>query len=429
VHPVWILGSETMRSSNSGGVKAPQFERSGDFSRGSFFLNQDGARANEPPAGAGQNSTASVGPPPLPGRAEWREPDAMEPGATALARPRVSLGSPSSVSPLPVGPPPSHAGQPKLVHAQSLPVGQPNRVSAKSLPVSAAGPRGILRRIGSVDVTRPQSAESEENGGARGAGPAGPAAPGRALIPPPAEQSLVTVAYVVEHGLDLCDRFEALRNLQTAILSANRLSSLSPLYWLPHLRFLDVSDNSIQHVLPAPSRPPGFKRLAVLYLHRNLVKRPGNLEMLGQAQAVRALTLYDNPISRDEYYRPAVFDAIPGLLALDTKIKIPHDHFVSASASAEVVVDPELLALANASSKKAAATPTSDVITVHSDPLQKHHVMMRYAKGDMGDMEREFKLEILKARNPRDRFNHESMVGWALRRCLCHAEERDTGAE
>ena len=413
-----------MRSSNSGGVKAPQFERSGDFSRGSFFLNQDGARAKVLPAGAGKDETARAGPSQLHSRAEWREPGAMEPVATALARPRVSLGSPLS----PIGPPP---GQPKLV--QSLSVGQSQRVHAQSLTESAVGTRGtgILRRIGSIDVTRTPAAPSEDNGGSRRAGPMGqgPAATGKARIPPAAEQSLVTVAYIVEHGLDLCDRFEALRNLQTAILSANRLSSLSPLYWLPHLRFLDVSDTSIQHILPAPSRPPGFKRLAVLYLHRNLVKRPGSLEMLGQAQAVRALTLYDNPISRDEYYRPAVFSAIPGLLALDTKIKIPHDHFVSASVSAEVVVDPELFALANASSRKAAATPKSDVITVHSDPLQQHHVKMRYAAGDMGDVEHEFKLEILKARNPRDRFNHESMVGWALRRCLCHAEERDAGAE
>ena len=173
-----------------------------------------------------------------------------------------------------------------------------------------------------------------------------------------ASDQQVHIAYFVETGLGLCDRFSALKNLQIACLCANRLASLGALQFLPHLRILDVSDNSVQFVVNSSAgNPTGFRRLSVLYLHRNLVRRAHGLEGLTQAIHLRILTLYGNPISRDEYYRPSVFNAVPSVLALDGHPKIPHDFFISASSSEDPTLDTELVALARKHSDVQAHAP------------------------------------------------------------------------
>ena len=392
------------------------FEQSGDFERGVFFLPR--AAEAQAPAGRG-DAPASAEQPRQAVAAEWHEPGgALEPGAHAVGRRRVLLAD----APRPgegVGP---ASGLPPSPGPDGVRGILKRKGSTPAVSRTGSSESPSLKRIGST-VSRTNSSESLS----RPLSP--PPAPERALSLLPAHQSQVRVAYMVEHGLDICDRFAALQNLQTAILCANRLSALGPLAELPHLRLLDVSDNSIQHVMGVSGRPRGFKRLAVLFLHRNLVKRPGALAMLGQARTVRALTLYGNPLAKDEFYRPGVFSAIPGLLALDFKLKIPHDNYIFASTSAEVVVDLELLALAKGG-HQAAATAQAHVTTVHSDPLHVHHVAARSVNQNFNDVEREFKLEILKARVPRDHLNREIMVGWALRRySIYHTEEKGAGAE
>ena len=155
----------------------------------------------------------------------------------------------------------------------------------------------------------------------------------------------------------------------------------------------------------------------MLYLHGNLVRRTNGLEALAKSKCLRVMSLHNNPIASDEFYRSSVFRAIPTLIALDGHPKIPHDNFLNASASSEGILDPELVALARKMVKPAVQAVV--VTTMHSDPLQGHLKELRGRQQlSLEEFEREFKMKILKARDLRDSNNRDLFVGWALRRFL-----------
>ena len=234
---------------------------------------------------------------------------------------------------------------------------------------------------------------------------------------PPEQQ--IDIVYMVECGFSACDHLSRLAHLRIVYLCSNRLSSLFPLAQLPHLELIDASDNSLQF-MPSSGSPLFFRNLAVLYLHRNLFRRATSLGGLAQCKHLRVLTLRQNPVALDEFYRPSVFSAVPCLLALDGLAKVPHDSFIMASASdGEEEIDPFLLALAKKGSRAACTSAPVQLTTVHSDPLQVHMAQYRQGRENLSqaEVEHDFKLSLLKARNPRVR-GVEIMVGWALKRFL-----------
>jgi hypothetical protein len=242
----------------------------------------------------------------------------------------------------------------------------------------------------------------------------------------------VKVAYIVEQGLDLDERLSAMRNLKIACLCANRITSLQTLGLLQHLELLDVSDNLVQFI--APTQTVLFRQLHVLYLHRNMVRRTNSLKGLENTQHLRILTLKGNPVDKDEYYRPGVFSAVSSLIILDGNPKIPHDYAIAASqALAEKNLDPELVALANGETISGSVHEKIQEATVHrlgvildmtleqKEMPKLHQKHVRRVQTEQ-ELEKNFKISILHARNPRDRFNHEFMVDWILRRSV-HARD------
>ena len=242
----------------------------------------------------------------------------------------------------------------------------------------------------------------------------------------------VKVAYVVEQGLDLDERLSAMKNLKIACLCANRITSLQTLGLLQHLELLDVSDNLVQFI--APAQTVLFRQLHVLYLHRNMVRRTNSLKGLQNTQHLRILTLTGNPVDKDEYYRPGVFSAVPSLIILDGNPKIPHDYAIAASqALGERNLDPDLVALAKGETISGSVHEKIQGATVHrlgvildmtleqKEMPKLHQKHVRRVQTEQ-ELEKNFKISILHARNPRDRFNHEFMVDWILRR-FAHARD------
>jgi len=346
------------------------FERSGDLARGVAFLSFASLRLPTPSA-AGESSAGE-------------------------GQPAASF------------PPQRSPRAPDTPGAQSAP-GPPNSSDPAALGEDTAqdGPTGCARQVRFGQAGQ----QARGNIGAVG------------LTEPPDER--INIVYNVDCGLDGLDRLARMKQLRIAYISSNRVSSLAPLAQLPHLEFVDASDNSLQ-IMPAPSRQAsGFRCLSVLYLHRNLFHRASNLDGLAECKHLRVLTLRDNPISRDEYYRPSVFRAVPCLLALDGLCKVPHDYYIMASAADDEALDPDLLALARKAEKYAASGNVNDnknvpVITVHSNPLHAKEVGLRGKNTKtwtQDQAENEFKISLLRARNPCVQ-GRELMAGWALKRLL-----------
>lgn len=242
----------------------------------------------------------------------------------------------------------------------------------------------------------------------------------------------VKVAYIVEQGLDLDERLSAMKNLKIACLCANRITSLQTLGLLQHLELLDVSDNLVQFI--APAQAVLFRQLHVLYLHRNMVRRTNSLKGLENTQHLRILTLTGNPVDKDEYYRPGVFSAVPSLIILDGNPKIPHDYAIAASQDlGDKNLDPDLVALARGGAISGSVHEKIHEATVHrlgvildmtleqKEMPKLHQKYVRRVQTEQ-ELEKTFKISILHARNPRDRFNHEFMVDWILRR-FAHASD------
>ena len=223
----------------------------------------------------------------------------------------------------------------------------------------------------------------------------------------------VNIVYSVEVGLSLCSRFSMLKNLQFACLCANRIACLDPLAALPQLQVLDASDNAIQYIVGSDkAHPAEFQSLKILILLRNLVRRASALHGLASAKHLRAIFLKGNIVAKDEYYRQGCFSAVPSLLAIDGHPKIPHDFFIMPSAAEDQTVDPELAALARESDRESTQHHTS-LISVHSNPMHRN----RHDPHSTLDTEQDFKMMILRARNPRHE-DRELMLGWALNKFL-----------
>ena len=133
------------------------------------------------------------------------------------------------------------------------------------------------------------------------------------------------VAAEKARGRDEKDLSMPRHHISSIRLQSNKIEKISALHesvkaigLIPqHIKWLDLSNNSISHIGNALEN---FLELSVLYLHANHIKLLSEIKPLPHLKKLTSITLFGNPVESHTHYRNFVLYLFPRLSKLDFSV-------------------------------------------------------------------------------------------------------------
>jgi Leucine-rich repeat (LRR) protein len=114
------------------------------------------------------------------------------------------------------------------------------------------------------------------------------------------------------------DKLSTIKNLN---LWGNDLEDISLIKEMPNIEICSLSLNKIYSLKDFAS----CKKLAELYLRKNLVTELQEVKYLTMCPSLKVLWLWDNPIADHPFYRSYIIKILPNLVKLDNANVTPEE--------------------------------------------------------------------------------------------------------